>query len=79
MGNLPKVSKKTLPIKKAKGRPTTKLCQAVVPGPLLEAARKEWLSRGLTTRQVIAWALKEYLQAVNPKALKAAQREIDVE
>lgn len=45
----------------------TKLCQAIVPEILLEAARAEWKRRGISARQVITWALLEYLHAVNPR------------
>jgi hypothetical protein len=53
-----------------------KLCQAVVPVVLLDAARKEWKERGLSARQVMTWALMEYLTAVNPKKAQKVGKKI---
>lgn len=64
---LPDISKSRLPTKQEAAH-MTKVCQAAVPGPLLDAARKTWRANGLTTRQVVQWALVQYLKAANPKA-----------
>lgn len=47
------------------------LLQGMVPRELLQAARDEWRARGLTTGDVMGWALSEYLRATNPERAEA--------
>lgn len=73
MPALPKIKKTPLPQGNL-ANSHTKLCQAAVPLGLYEAAKAEWQARGLTTRQVVIWALKEYLAATNPRQAAKLRR-----
>lgn len=70
--HLPKIRRKKTPA--IKTEPERALCQAMVPRVLFDAARTEWQRQGHTAREVIAWALKNYLQACNPKRALAVEK-----
>jgi hypothetical protein len=66
---------KTIPLKPLKARRSERLvkgtqqslCQALVPKVLFEACRAQLDQDGLTWRDVVRWALVEYLVMRNPE------------
>ena len=53
-------------------RPPMKLFQARVSEKVYQACKAEWKKRGLTSRQVLAWALQSFLISANLAAAKKA-------